>query len=95
LPEESAFGHDETSKQAFYGLRGHLRVCGDLRVSLAPADAYEFSVAEELLEGGQEGWPLGDRNYRSPKLTERLDERGLDLLTPYKSRKREKGSCPR
>ena len=61
MPEESAFGHDETSKQAFYGLRGHLRVCGDLRVSLAPADAYEFSVAEELLEGGQEGWPLGDR----------------------------------
>jgi hypothetical protein len=24
LPEESAFGYDETAKQTFYGLRAHL-----------------------------------------------------------------------
>ena len=27
LAEESAFGYDEMSKQTFYGLRAHLRVC--------------------------------------------------------------------
>jgi hypothetical protein len=32
---------------------------------------------------------LGDRNYWSPDLTERLEEEGLSLLAPYKSKKRE------
>ena len=36
LAEESAFGYDEMSKQTFYGLRAHLRVCwpGDRRDGL-------------------------------------------------------------
>jgi hypothetical protein len=69
LPEESAFGYNETSKQTFYGLRAHLRVCWPgviCALSLAPADAQELSVAEELLEGAK-GWVLGDRNYWSPR----------------------------
>jgi hypothetical protein len=86
LPEESAFGYGEMAKQTFYGLRAHLRICWPrviVDVSLAPADAHELSVAEELLEGVR-GWALGDRNYWSPRLTERLDEeQGLDLLAPY------------
>ncbi len=63
---------------------------------LAPADAHDLTVAEELLEGAQ-GWALGDRNYWSPKLTERLlGEEGLRfLLAPYKSKKREKEPWPR
>ncbi len=97
LPEESAFGYDEMAKQTFYGLRAHLRICWPgviTDVSLAPADAHELSVAEELLEGVR-GWALGDRNYWSPRLTERLDEeQGLDLLAPYKSKKREKEPWP-
>lgn len=97
LPEESAFGYDEMNKQTFYGLRAHLRLCWPgviVGVSLAPADTHELSVAEELLEGAK-GWALGDRNYWSPPLTERLDEQGLELLAPYKSKKREKQPWPR
>jgi hypothetical protein len=40
LPEESAFGYNETSKQTFYGLRAHLWVCWPgviCALSLAPA----------------------------------------------------------
>ena len=96
LPQESALGYDEMKKQTFfYGLKAHLWVCwagvicGFL--SLAPADAHDLTVAEELLEGVWEGWILGDRNYWSLHLTERLsEEQGLDLLAPYKSKKREK-----
>jgi hypothetical protein len=97
LPEESAFGYDEMTRQTFYGLRAHLRVCWPgviCGLSLAPADAHELSVAEELLEGA-EGWALADRNYWSPQLTEHLGEQGLDLLAPYKSKKREKEPWPR
>ncbi len=97
LPEESAFGYDEMNKQTFYGLRAHLRVCWPgvvVGFSLAPADAHELSVAEGLLEGAK-GWALGDRNYWSPNLTGRLNEQGLDLLAPYKSKKGEKRPWPR
>ena len=99
LPEESAFGYDEMAKQTFYGLRAHLRVCWPgviVAVDLAPANTHDLPMAEELLEDAQGGWALGDRNYWSPELTERLgDEQGLRLLAPYKSRKREKESWSR
>ena len=92
LAEESAFGFDEMNKQIFYGFRAHLHVCWPgviVGFSLAPANVHELSVAEGLLEGAR-GWVLGDRNYWSPNLTERLGEKGLDLLAPYKSKKAEK-----
>lgn len=99
LPEESAFGYDEMAKQTFYGLRAHLRVCWPgviVEADLAPANTHDLPMAEELLEGAKEGWALGDRNYWSPDLTERLgDEQGLRLLAPYKSKKREKEPWPR
>ena len=61
----------------------------------APADAHDLSVAEELLEGAK-GWALGDRNCWSPRLFEQLSkEQGLELLAPYKSKKREKERWPR
>ena len=96
LAEESAFGYDEMNKQTFYGLRAHLRVCWPgviADVDLAPADAHELHLAEELLEG-TEGWALGDRNYWSPDLTEWLGDEGLRLLAPYKSKKKEKKPWP-
>ncbi len=101
LPEESAFGyHEEMAKQTFYGPRAHLRVCRPgvvVAVDLAPANTHELPMAEELLlEDAKGGWALGDRNYWSPELTERLgDEQGLRLLAPYKSEKREKEPRPR
>jgi Transposase DDE domain len=99
LPEESTFGYDEMAKQTFYGLRAHLRVCWPgviVAVDLAPANAHDLPMAEELLKDAKGGWALGDRNYCSPDLTERFDdEQGLRLLTPYKSKKREKEPWPR
>lgn len=98
LTEESAFGFDETSKRTFYGLRAHLRVCWPgviVGVELAPANVHDLAVAEEMLEEAQKGWVLGDRNYWSPKLAERLDGEGLRLLAPYKSKKKEKEPWPR
>jgi hypothetical protein len=103
LAEESAFGYDETRKQTFYGLRAHLLVCWPgviVGVDLAPADVHELRMAEELLLEGvvvevEEGWVLGDRNYWSPDLAERLGEEGLSLLAPCKSKKREEQPWPR
>ncbi len=97
LAEESAFGYDETKKQTFYGLRAHLRVSWPgviVEIDLAPANAHDLRLAEELLEGAK-GWALGDRNYWSPELAERLGEEGLGLLAPYKSKKKEEKPWPR
>ena len=94
----AAYGYDEMAKQMYYGLRAHLRVCwpGMIReFSLAPANAHDLVVAEADLLGGVEGWALGDRNYWSPEAKGRLREQGLELLTPYKSSKRESKPWPK
>ena len=91
LAEASAFAYDEMTKQTFYGMRAHVRICWPgviCGTSLAPANVHELAVAEELLKEAK-GWALGDRNYWSPELTERLKEKGLHLLAPCKSAKRE------
>jgi hypothetical protein len=99
LTEVSTFGYDEMTKQTFYGLRAHLRVCWPgviVEMDLAPANVHDLCMAEELLPLEEEGgWALGDRNYWSPKLAERLGEEGLRLLAPYKSKKKEKERWPR
>lgn len=99
LAEASAFGYDEMSKQTFYGLRAHLRVCWQgviVEVDLAPANAHDLHLAEELLLLEEaKGWVLADKNYWSPDLTERLGTKGLRLLTPFKSKKKEKKPWPR
>jgi hypothetical protein len=97
LAQESAFGYDEMSKQTFYGLRAHLHVAWPgviVGVDLAPADVHELHLAEELLQETK-GWALGDRNYWSPELVQRLEDEGLRLLAPYKSKKREQRPWPR
>jgi hypothetical protein len=96
LAQESAFGYDEMSKQTFYGLRAHLHVAWPgviVGVDLAPADVHELRLAEELLQETK-GWALGDRDYWSPELTQRLEDEGLRLLAPYKSKKREGAPWP-
>jgi hypothetical protein len=57
-------------------------------LDLAPTDVHELPVAETLLDRAV-GWALGDRNYWSPKLADRLQDKGLHLLATYKSSKRE------
>jgi hypothetical protein len=97
LAQESAFGYDEMSKQTFYGLRAHLHVAWPVvivGVDLTPADVHELHLAEELLQETK-GWALGDRNYWSPELVQRLEDEGLRLLAPYKSKKREQRPWPR
>ena len=97
LAQQSAFGYDEMSKQTFYGLRAHLHVAWPgviVGVDLAPADVHELHLAEELLQETK-GWALGDRNYWSPELAQRLADEGLRLLALYKSKKREQTPWPR
>jgi len=97
LRENSAYGHDEVARQTFFGVRVHLHVCWPgviVGIGIAPADVHEITVAEDMLSETS-GWVLGDRNYWSPELTQRLDEHDLKLLTPYKSAKREKTPWPK
>ena len=89
------------TKQTFYGLRAHLRVhfrvclpAVIVDVDLAPANVHDLRLAEELLQDAR-GWALGDRNYWSPDLTERLGDEGLHLLAPYKSKNKEEEPWPR
>jgi len=86
------------TKQTFYGLRAHLRVCWPgviVGMDLAPANVHDLRMSEELLPLKEEGWALGDRNYWSPNLAERFSMEGLCLLAPYKSKKKEKEPWPR
>ncbi len=96
LREWAAFGHDEVARQTFFGLRAHLRVCWPgviVGLELAPANVHELHVAKQLLSDAT-GWALGDRNYWSPNLMDRLREHGLLLLAPFKSAKRERQAWP-
>jgi hypothetical protein len=65
-----------------------------VEVDLAPANAHDLHLAEELLEDAK-GWALGDRNYWSPKLAERLEGEGLCLLAPTSPRRKKRNLGPR
>jgi hypothetical protein len=89
---EAAFGKDTLLRQTFYGFRMHVRVCWPGVItgfSVAPANAHELSVVPELLQFAR-GIAVGDRNYHSPKTREELARsRGVELLAPYRSKKRD------
>jgi Transposase DDE domain len=100
LAEQSAFGYDEMTKQTFYGLRAHLRVCWPgviVEMDLAPANVHDPRMAEELpLEGGGvKGWALGDRNYHGPNLAEQPGRKGVSLPAPYEFESKEREPWPR
>jgi hypothetical protein len=95
--EVAAFGHDEVARQTYYGLRAHVRLAWPgviVDCALAPANIHDTEGAEELLEGVY-GFALADRNYWKPELSQRLKSKGLQLLAPYKSAKRQKQPYPR
>ena len=97
LREQSAYGYDELARQTFFGLRAHLRVCWPgviVGLCLTPANVHDLAGAQELLDG-QRGFVLADRNYWSPRHQHSWQERGLRLLAPYKSAKREPAPWPR
>jgi len=88
---DAAFGRDELNRQTYYGFRCHVRWCRPgviATVSLAPANAADVAVLPEVVEGTH-GFAVGDRNYWSPELTDDLQARGLVLLAPYRSAKRD------
>lgn len=94
---EAAFGYDAVAKQTFYGFRAHVRIAWPgviVACDLAPANASDLSMVDELTEATQ-GYLLGDRNYWSPEARGALAQRGLALVTPEKSRKREQKPWPR
>jgi hypothetical protein len=96
LREDSAYGYDEVARQKFFGVRAHLHICWPgviVGLAIAPANVHETSVAEDIL-ANTSGWVLGDRNYWSPELSQRLHEHDLNLLAPFKSAKREKTPWP-
>jgi hypothetical protein len=82
---QADYGYCHLRKRTFYGFRLHLRVSRDgviLSYQLASARASEKAVLPELgLPVGSVG--IGDRNYWSPELRERLAAGGVTLLAPY------------
>jgi hypothetical protein len=82
---QADYGYCHLRKRTFYGFRLHLRTSRDgviLGYQLAPARAGEKAVLPELgLPAGTAG--IGDRNYWSPDLRQRLAEGGVTLLAPY------------
>lgn len=93
---EAAYGYDELAKQTFYGFRFHARICWPgviVAAELTPANVHDLHALEDLMEGAS-GWVLGDRNYWSPEKKEALARQGVNLLAPYKSKKREKTRWP-
>jgi hypothetical protein len=97
LREVSAYGYDEVAKHTFLGLRAHLRACWPGVIvdhRLAAANIHELTVAEEMLTNVQ-GYLLGDRNYWSPEIAEKMKTHPLYWVVPFKSSKREKQAWPR
>jgi hypothetical protein len=84
-------GYCHLRKRTFYGFRLHLRCSRDgviLGYQLAPARAGEKAVLPELgLPPGSVG--IGDRNYWSPELRDRLAAAGVTLLAPYYQKRRD------
>jgi hypothetical protein len=82
---QADYGYCHLRKRTFYGFRLHLRTSRDgviLSYQLASARASEKAVLPELgLPVGSVG--IGDRNYWSPELRERLARGGVTLLAPY------------
>jgi hypothetical protein len=82
---QADYGYCHLRKRTFYGFRLHLRSSRDgviLGYQLAPARASEKAVLPEL------GLPvrsvgIGDRNYWSPELRDRLAAGGVVLRAPY------------
>src|SRR5262249_28168154 len=88
---EADYGYCHLRKRTFYGFRLHLRTSHDgivLGYQLAPARASEKAVLPELgLLTGSVG--IGDRNYWSPALRDRLAAGGrARLAADYQRRQR-------
>ena len=92
----AAYGRDEVARQTFYGLRAHVRVEWPgvvVACELAPGNVHDLAVVESL-SAGAEGTVLGDRAYWSPATRERMAARGLTLMAPFQSKRRDPAPWP-
>ena len=97
LREQATFGYDALAKQTFFGLRAHLRIGWPgviVACELTPAHVHDLVAAPEVLETAQ-GYLLGDRNYWSPEFRAAWRQRGLAVLTPYRSARHDPQPWPR
>ncbi len=93
----AAYGRDEVARQTFYGLRAHVRVEWPgvvVACDLAPGNVHDTALVAEITADAS-GVVLGDRAYWSPALTERLGERGLTLVAPFKLKRSDPSPWPR
>lgn len=84
---EAAFGHCAAKKQTFYGFRGMLLINSAGMVvdfALAPANADEREILQDLRLKGLRGHVLADKGFNGPKAREALAGLGLGLQTPSK-----------
>ena len=96
LADVAAYGRDEVARQTFYGLRAHVRIEWPgvvVACELAPGNVSDIAMADEL-SAGAVGTLLGDRAYWSPPTRERLAERGLALLAPFKLKRHDPARGP-
>ena len=88
---QADYGYCHLRKRTYYGFRLHLRVRRDgviLAYQLASARVNEKAVLPELgLPVGSVG--IGDRNFWSPELRDRLAAGGVALLAPYYHKSRD------
>jgi len=93
---DAAYGYDDLARQTFYGFRAHVLIQWPgviAGVMLTPANIHDLQALDDL-SIGKTGYLLGDRNYWSPQRREQLAQQGLELIAPYKSRKRDKRPWP-
>lgn len=94
--EVAAYGRDEVARQTFYGLRAHVRVEWPgviVACDLAQGNVHDLRMVGEVSEGAG-GTLLGDRVYWSPTTREHLAERGVALLAPFQSKRRDPAPWP-
>ena len=92
----AAYGRDEVARQTFYGLRTHVRVEWPgviVACELAPGHVADAAMADEVSLSAS-GTLLGDRASWSPTTRERLAERGLTLLAPFRLKSRDPAPWP-
>ena len=92
----AAYGRDHVARQTFYGFRAHVRVEWPgviVAAELAPGNVSDLAMVDEV-SAGATGTLLGDRAYWSPDKRAELAERDLELLAPFKSKKRDPAPWP-
>nr|ARW71150.1 transposase IS982 [uncultured bacterium] len=93
LGDYANVGYNATKGQYFYGFKCHALVSESgyvIDYTITPASMADSSMAEEVLS--QFGTPtvLGDMGYLGQSLQDRLELKGIDLITPVRKNMKQK-----